>query len=194
MNAGRDHDSDHKVDWQKRAAGAAWVTGVAITSDPGNDGAYARGDVIQVTATFSKAVNVDTTSGTPRLKIRMAPYLWWLSADYYEERKSIHPWLFADNEDRWADYSGGSGTAELTFDYTVLATNRSTQGVAVLTEHAGAERWCDPLNGCHAGGRVREARRTVARRQSSGGWHDASSSGRDCGRDEALRGLRRGAG
>ena len=43
LNAGRDHDSDHKVDWQKRAAGAAWVTGVAITSDPGDDGAYANG-------------------------------------------------------------------------------------------------------------------------------------------------------
>ena len=118
-----------------------------------------------MTATFSKAVNVDTTSGTPRLKIRMAPYLWWLSADYYEERKSIHPWLFADNEDRWADYSGGSGTAKLTFDYTVLARNRSTPGVAVL-EGALA------LNG----GAIRSTDATPADAsvRHGGLWHDGN--------------------
>ena len=98
------------------------MTGVAITSDPGADGAYAQGDVIQVTATFSKAVNVDTTSGTPRLKIRMAPYLWWMTGF----------WFGWDYAERWADYASGSGTTELTFEYTVLGVNRSTQGVAVL--------------------------------------------------------------
>ena len=109
-HAGRDHDPDHMVDWQRREAGAPWVTGVSITSDPGADGAYARGDSIQVTATFSEAVNVDTTNGTPSLKIKMA----------------------LNSGEKWADYSGGSGTAELTFEYTVLGVNRSTQGVAVL--------------------------------------------------------------
>ena len=128
---GLDHDPAHMVDWRRGAPGAPWVTGVAITSDPGADGAYARGDVIQVTATFNNAVNVDTTSGTPRLKIRMAPYLWWMYY-HYEGRMEIHPWLFSDHEERWADYTGGSGTKELTFNYTVLETNRSTQGVAVL--------------------------------------------------------------
>ena len=165
LNAGQDHNSDHKVDWQKRAAGAAWVTGVAITSDPGADGIYALGDVIQMTATFNKAVNVDTTGGTPRLKIRMAPYLWWLSAAYYDERKSIHPWLFADHGERWADYSGGSGTAELTFDYTVLATNRSTQGVAVLEGELA-------LNG----GAIRSTDATPvnADLRHGGLWHDGN--------------------
>ena len=101
-----------------------WVTGVAITSDPGADGVYARGDSIEVTATFSEAVNVDTTSGTPRLKIRMAPNLRWFHINL--------SWEGLDNEERWADYTGGSGTSELTFNYTVLGVNRSTQGMAVL--------------------------------------------------------------
>ena len=123
LNAGLGHDPDHKVDWQKREAGAPLVTGVAITSSPGTDGVYAQGDVIQVTATFSRAVNVDTTDGTPRLKIRMAPYIWWFS-NYF--------WYGSDHGERWADYSGGSGTTKLTFDYTVLSVNRSTKGAAVL--------------------------------------------------------------
>ena len=116
-HAGLDHNTDHLVDWQSQEPGAPLVTGVAITSNPGDDDTYALGENIQVTATFSEAVNVDTTGGTPRLGIRMAPHLWWFTTD---DRK------------RWADYSGGSGTAELTFDYTVAAENRSTQGVAVL--------------------------------------------------------------
>ena len=164
-NAGRNHDSDHKVDWQTREAEAPWVTGVAITSDPGADGAYALGDVIQVTATFNKAVNVDTTSGTPRLKIRMAPYLWWLSEYYYDRRKHIHPWLFADYQERWVDYSGGSGTAELTFDYTVLSTNRSTQGMAVMEGSM-------ELNG----GAIRSTDATPvnAHLRHGGLWHDGN--------------------
>ena len=116
-HAGLDHNTDHLVDWQLREPGAPLVTGVAITSNPGDDDTYALGENIQVTATFSEAVDVDTTGGTPRLRIRMAPLFWGEDTD---------------SEERWADYSGGSGTAELTFDYTVVAENRSVQGVAVL--------------------------------------------------------------
>ena len=128
---GRDHDGGHMVDWRRSEPGVPWVTGVAITSDPGADGVYAQDDVIQVTATFSEAVNVDTTGGTPHLKIRMAPYLWWMVQDY-EARRADYPWLDLDYAERRADYASGSGTAELTFEYTVLGVNRSTQGVAVL--------------------------------------------------------------
>ena len=114
---GLDHDSVHMVDWHRSEPGVPWVAGVAITSDSGADDTYAQGDVIQVTATFSEAVNVDTTGGAPRLKIKTAPDPWWFHKEY---------------EERWADYSGGSGTTKLTFEYTVLGVNRSTQGVAVL--------------------------------------------------------------
>ena len=115
--SGLDYDQEHMVDWRRSAPGVPWVTGVAISSDPGADDTYALGDTIQVTATFSEAVNVDTTGGAPRLKIRMAPHLYWFDTD---------------DAERWANYASGSGTAELTFTYTVLEVNRSTQGVAVL--------------------------------------------------------------
>ena len=148
---GLDYDAGHMVDWRRSDPGVPWVTGVAITSDPGADGVYAQGGVIQVTTAFSKAVIVDTTAGAPRLKIRMAPYLWWIDQDY-EWRRADYSWLDLDHEERWADYSGGSGTAELTFEYTVLGVNRSTQGVAVLRSglelNGGAIRSTDatPVN------------------------------------------------
>ena len=116
-HAGQGHDLDHMVDWRRSAPGVPWVTSVAITSNPIDDDTYALGETIRVTATFSEAVNVDAAGGTPRLAVRMAPYTW---------RKET------DDKKRWADYSGGSGTAELTFDYTVAAVNRSYNGVAVL--------------------------------------------------------------
>ena len=109
-HAGLAHSPSHKVDWHQREPGAPWVTGVAISSDPGDDNTYALGDTIQFTATFNEVVNVDTTGGTPRLKIKMTP----------------------TSEEKWADYSGGSGTTTLTFDYTVVKGDISTDGVAVL--------------------------------------------------------------
>ncbi|MYC31126.1 MAG: hypothetical protein F4X65_13730 [Chloroflexi bacterium] len=106
-HAGQDHDPDHTVDWQQREIGAPWVTGVAITSDPGADHIYGLDETVQVTATFNEAVNV---TGAPRLKIKMAPT--------YRERL--------------ANYDSGSGTTELVFSYPVVAGNLSYRGVAVL--------------------------------------------------------------
>ena len=80
------------------------VSGMELTSDAGDDDSYALGDTIRVTATFSEAVDVDTTGGNPRLKMRMAP----------------------TSGEKWADYSGGSGTTTLTFDYTVVKGDIST--------------------------------------------------------------------
>ena len=60
--AGMDHDPDHMVDWHRSAPGVPWVIGVAITSNPGDDDTYALGETIQLTATFSEVVNVDTTA------------------------------------------------------------------------------------------------------------------------------------
>ena len=44
---------------------APTVSTVAITSSPGTDNTYATGDIITVSLTFSEAVTVDTTGGTP---------------------------------------------------------------------------------------------------------------------------------
>ena len=93
------------------------ATDVRIASTPSHDAntdgtleTYGRGARIQVQVTFDKAVTVDTAGGTPRLTIKMDP-------------------TFGE---KWADYEGGTGTKVLTFGYTVVQMNRSTQGVAVL--------------------------------------------------------------
>ena len=85
------------------------VSQVAITSTPADGEAYASDETVQVSLTFTEAVNV---TGTPRLRIKLVPA--------YGER--------------WADYSGGSGTATLTFGYTVAEPDRSTRGIAVLRD------------------------------------------------------------
>jgi Ca2+-binding RTX toxin-like protein len=65
------------------------------------NGSYKIGDVISFTLQFSKAVYVTTTGGTPRLQL---------------ETGAI---------DRYAVYSGGSGTDTLSFSYTVQAGDSS---------------------------------------------------------------------
>ena len=108
--AGLDHDPNHQADWRRSGPGVPWVTGVNISSNPGDDFTYALGDALRVTVAFSETVNVDMAGGTPRLKIKMDP-------SYGE---------------KWADYADGAGASELTFDYTVVEPNRSPKGFAVL--------------------------------------------------------------
>ncbi len=87
---------------------AAAVTGVAVTSAAGADATYALGETIGVTVTFDGPVDV---TGSPRLKIDMDPASWG---------------------EKWAAYSGGGGTASLTFAHRVVEPNYSPQGIAVL--------------------------------------------------------------
>ena len=89
------------------------VSNVAVVSDPGEDDTYRAGDAIRVRVTFNEAEAVDASGGNPRLQIDMDP---------------------ADWGEKWALYESGSGTAELTFAYTVAEPNESTQGVAVLAD------------------------------------------------------------
>ena len=86
------------------------VTRVAVTSNAGDDNTYILGDVIQITLTFTEAVDV---TGSPRLKIDMDP------ADWGEKQ---------------AAYQSGSGTYSLVFAHTVVEPNYSTQGIAVLED------------------------------------------------------------
>ncbi|MCY4025398.1 MAG: SwmB domain-containing protein, partial [Acidobacteria bacterium] len=90
------------------------VTGVSVVSDPGADQTYGIGDTISVQVTFNQlVVDVDTSGGTPRIKIDLDPAEWG---------------------EKWASYSSGSGTANLTFTHTVVEPNISTQGIAVLAD------------------------------------------------------------
>ena len=110
--------ANHKVDWQQAGqsepepATTPTVTSVAVTSDAGSDDTYRKDDVIQVTVTFSEAVDVDTADGTPRLTIKMDP-------EYGE---------------KWASYQGGSGSTTLTFTHTVVEPNYSDESIAVLAD------------------------------------------------------------
>ena len=85
-------------------------SGVAVTSSPASGDTYGLGETIQVTLTFSEAVDV---TGMPRLKIDMDP---------------------ADWGEKWATYESGSGTTSLTFTHEVVQPNESTQGIAVLAD------------------------------------------------------------
>ena len=120
-------DDDSTVDWD-RTSTSSWriaikgyakpppkVTGVQISSTPSLDvdgdntpETYGLGEKIQVQATFDKNV---TVTGTPRLKIDFSSEAWG---------------------EKWANYESGSGTKVLTFSYTVVTPNVSTQGIAVL--------------------------------------------------------------
>ena len=81
------------------------------------DGAYGAGQVIAVTVTFSKPVNV---TGTPQLTLETGA------------------------ADAVVDYGSGSGTNTLTFDYTVQAGHNSPDldyvGTAALTLNGGTIR------------------------------------------------------
>ena len=92
----------------QNVTGRSYVTDVALSSDPGDDGPYASGDTIRMRVTFRKDVNV---TGTPRLKIDFDP---------------------ADGGEKWANYASGNGTRKLEFTYTVVSADISTEGVAVL--------------------------------------------------------------
>ena len=94
----------------------AAVSSVAITSNPGTDNNYARGDTITVTLTFSEAV---TVTGTPYVVLDIG------------------------GQPRHAAYSGdGSSMTAQPFSYTVLVGDRDTDGVSLeansLTLSGGA--------------------------------------------------------
>ena len=74
---------------------------VASVSSPNASGTYGIGESIAVSVTFTEAVRVNTTSGTPRLLLETGA------------------------ADRSAAYHGGSGTPSLLFLYTVQAGDES---------------------------------------------------------------------
>ena len=87
------------------------VSTVAVTSDPGSDSTYATGDKIEVTVTFSEAVTVSTSGGTPRLTI-----------DIGDQPRNI-PY------DR-----AGTNTGQLIFAYTVFAGDMDADGISVQAD------------------------------------------------------------
>ena len=87
------------------------VSTIAVTSNPGTDNTYTTLDVITVTVTFSEAVTVSTTDGTPRLAIDIGG----------QPRNILY--------DR-----AGSSTGQLIFGYTVFAGDMDADGIAVKAD------------------------------------------------------------
>ncbi len=86
-----------------------YVSGMALTSmAPGGDSVYKTGDVIKATLTYSDAVNVDTSGGTPDLTLMVG----------------------ADTREAAYDPSESSAT-ELVFRYTVTAADHDQDGVSI---------------------------------------------------------------
>ena len=91
------------------------ITGIALTSNAGDDNVYANGDAIEATVTFSKAV---TVTGQPQLALTVGTAA------------------------RQAVYARGSMTPELVFSYTVAGNDEDDDGVSIginaLTHTTGA--------------------------------------------------------
>jgi len=95
----------HKVD---AIPDAPTITGLTLTSDPGSDNTYATGDTITVAVTYSEAVAVDTTDGTPSLALTIG------------------------DTARGAGYTATDATETvLTFSYTVVSDDSDQDGVSI---------------------------------------------------------------
>ena len=108
--------ADHKVNGA--ALTAAAVSGASITSTPASGDTYRLGELIEVTVTFNRAVNVVTTGGTPQLALTVG------------------------TETRQASYTAGTGTTALEFTYSLVAGDFDGDGIGVaagaLTLNSGA--------------------------------------------------------
>ncbi len=76
----------------------------SVTSSPGTGSTYIIGDTISLKVTFDENV---TVTGTPQLEIAVG------------------------SNNRQANYASGTGTTELTFSYTVVATDADSDGISV---------------------------------------------------------------
>ena len=92
-------------------AGVA-ITGLAVTSDPGDDDTYTTGDVIEVTATFDGTV---TVSCRPRLTLSVGNRITELRGQAAKN----------------AGYVRGSGSQSLVFAYRVADGDSDPDGVSV---------------------------------------------------------------
>ena len=92
---------------QTGSVAAPSVSSVALSSSAGEDDTYAIGDVIEARATFTGAVSVDAGGGTPQLALNVG------------------------GASKSAAYVRGSGTAALTFAYTVKEDDSDADGVSI---------------------------------------------------------------
>ena len=96
----RDHRSDEPGATASTAGGQREATRVVgapgFSNEPGDDGLFGAGETIELTFSFSQAVEVDITGGTPSVEI-----------------------LLGGSQSRRAAYLRGGGTTQLVFGYTL---------------------------------------------------------------------------
>ena len=87
------------------------LNGVAITSAPATHGTYKVGETIRATVTFSEIVKVTVPPVPPRVPPQLT--------------------LNIGVAGKPAMYTGGSGTTQLVFEYTVVSGDEDTDGIEV---------------------------------------------------------------
>ena len=95
--------ANHKVDGSQGPPG---VSSVALNA-PVAASTFERGEIIEITVTFNKAVDV---TGTPQLALRIG------------------------TETRQADYASGTGTVALVFRYTVVQADVDAGGLSIAAD------------------------------------------------------------
>ena len=98
---------------QAQAADPPAVQGTPVLSGAGDDGTWSEGETVRVDLTFSEAVDVDTSEGTPLLGIELGD---------------------GGSATRSAEYESGSGTTTLTFAYTLVAGDGAHTSMAVTPD------------------------------------------------------------
>ena len=93
--------ASHKID---SIVPTVVTNGLSMTSTPNSGDTYKTGEKIQVQVTFREKV---TVSGTPQLTLKVG------------------------SEDKTADYTSGTGTTSLVFEYTVVAGDTDTDGISI---------------------------------------------------------------
>ena len=98
----------YKVVIKGTVVGVPTVTATAVSSSPDANGSYETGEVIQVTVTFTEAVTVDTTNGTPSLELTIG------------------------SNTRDAEYAAADSTATaLVFAYPVTTNDHDQNGISI---------------------------------------------------------------
>ena len=106
--------SSHKVSGTTDPNPGPTVASFGLNS-AGTDGAFKTGDAVVASVTFSEAVTVDTTGGTPQLTIDVG------------------------GSDEVLDYASGTGTVTLHFSgYTVAANDADTDGISIAANKLDA--------------------------------------------------------
>ena len=90
---------------------AAQIEGVPQVSESGNDGAWNEGETVEVRVTFTEAVDVGTSRGTPTIALALS-----------------------GTAARQAAYTSGSGTEALVFSYTLATGDGAHQSMFVTPD------------------------------------------------------------